>query len=124
MVGRTEKHVIVAALISRAAQIEVDLSPGAGEKPSALQLVLTKARNEAIEACAELIVADPTNAKLIQKLQGYVQQFLDLVEFSRITMQEAEEAETDLSLEEREIVGGLVLGKDVEDVAPQDDQES
>lgn len=107
-----ERHVILAALIRKAAEIEVDLNLTGDEKPSALQLVLVRARETAIEACEKLIYADATDVKMIVSLQQDVQHFLDVVASTQVILQEAAQAERELiDDEEREAVRDLVLDR-------------
>lgn len=125
MATRTERHVIVAALISKAAKIEADLTVIEGKSPTALQLLLIKARNQAIESCAALINAAASDTALVQSLQNDVRNFIDLVEFARVTLDEAAEAEQDFTQEDLKIVGDLVLGEDMDtyDAEPADTQQ-
>lgn len=105
-----QKHVYLAAIIRRAAQIEADLT---ADIPTALQIVLVKARGAAIEACDKLIYCDPANAGVVTSLQNEVRIFFDLVEFSKATLSEAADAEAEIhqtmSEEEQQAVSDLIL---------------
>lgn len=106
-----ERHIILAALIRKAAEVEVDLTLTGKEKPSALQLVLVKSREDAINACEKLICADATDVRLMVSLQQDVQHFIDLVAATQTILEEAAQAERELSEEERETVRDLVLDR-------------
>lgn len=109
----TEQHIILAALIKKAASIEADLVVDPGKAPSALHLVLIKARKQAIEACEQLIYADAGKPDEIRTLQHEVRLFFDLVTFAKVTIEEADQAEKELTEADEEdahIVSDLVLG--------------
>lgn len=102
-----QDHVILAALIRKAAELELDLSLSG--KPTALQMVLVKTRDDAIEACGKLIDCPHGDAALVQSLQNDVRVFLDLVAAAQTIMVEATDAENELSLEDREAVHDLIM---------------
>ncbi len=85
--------------VDLAAQIHGDLLAKGG---GPVAHILKRARGEAAEALAALIVVDPTQVEEIRKLQNEVNRYRDLVRFLSDAVSAGLEAETMLSKEDRE----------------------
>lgn len=116
---QVDYRTALQAVVRLSANAELELFHNIKRGP--LVSVLLRAREDAIEALVKLVSVPPDETENVRKLQNEVQRFIDLLIYTRATLEAGDQALEELKPDEQEELRRLLVEESRED-AQHDDQ--